>query len=224
MNKEAAQQKLKNIQKNSAPASTTPQQEVAQRMAESVKGPGFSSFLRSFFSNEPSSSVPASVPIVFGLKEINKILQGCVVAVFIFLLVDLLNGIRYFQSNLDYRVDSRVSNAPANWLPRTRQLATYLAPIEARNIFQPIEKKAVEATTVVPENGTKIVRMTEKMKLVGVSWLDSPETASVMIEDQENGMTYFAHQGEKVKELTVKIIYVDRAVLTYQDEEITIKL
>ena len=77
---------------------------------------------------------------------------------------------------------------------------------------------------VVQDENQKIHDLASKLKLVGISWLDSAETASIMMEDTESGITYFVGQGEKVKELTVKKIYTDRVVLTYEDQEVTIKL
>ena len=63
-----------------------------------------------------------------------------------------------------------------------------------------------------------------KYKLVGIAWLDLPETASVMIEDTQKNETFFLKQGEQLEGVTVKTIYTDRAVFSHENEETTIKL
>ena len=69
-----------------------------------------------------------------------------------------------------------------------------------------------------------LVEQMAKYKLVGISWLDLPETASVMIEDMQKNKTFFLKQGEQLEGVTVKAIYTDRAVFSHENEETTIKL
>ena len=66
--------------------------------------------------------------------------------------------------------------------------------------------------------------MMSKYKLVGIAWLDLPETASIMIEDTHKKETFFLKQGEQLEGVTVKTIYTDRAVFSHENEETTIKL
>ena len=98
-----------------------------------------------------------------------------------------------------------------------KDLAYYLDQVNLRNMFRPYEGKEK-----VGEQG--LAQKMSKYKLVGIAWLDLPETASVMIEDTQSGMTYFLKEGEKLDDVTIKTIYTDRMVLTYENEEITIKL
>ena len=51
-----------------------------------------------------------------------------------------------------------------------------------------------------------------------------PETASIMIENIETKKTYFFKTGEQLEGVTVKTIYTDRVVFSYENEETTIKL
>ena len=63
-----------------------------------------------------------------------------------------------------------------------------------------------------------------KFKMVGIAWLDVPESATVMLEDTATHMTHFLKEGDKVEDVIVKIIYTDRVVFSRANEEITIKL
>jgi hypothetical protein len=63
-----------------------------------------------------------------------------------------------------------------------------------------------------------------RYKLVGIAWLDLPETACIMIEDTRKNETLFLKQGEQLEGVTVKTIYTDRAVFSHENEETTIKL
>ena len=81
------------------------------------------------------------------------------------------------------------------------------------------ETKSVETA---PEN-RKIVLLTKTFKLVGIAWLDTIDSASVMIEDTDKNVTYFLKQGEKIGDIIVKTIYADGAVLGYENEEMILK-
>jgi len=63
-----------------------------------------------------------------------------------------------------------------------------------------------------------------KYKIVGIAWLDLPETASVMILDIQKKKILFLKKGEHFEGITVKTIYTDRAVFSDGSEETTIKL
>ena len=228
MSKETAEQKLLKLIETSssqpATAGTTPQQDVAKQMAQAVQGGDFHFELPSALRFLSGGVGAGNLP--FGLKEFNRILMYSMIAILVFWGMDLLTGMKSLERKIDFPIDPNVSKNLFNVIPPVKDLASYLSPIGARNIFQPLEKKtaAEKKQDVLPEQTKKIATLAEKLKLVGVSWLDSPETASVMIEDTESGITYFVRQGEKVKDLTVKNIYTDRVVLTFEGEEITIKL
>ncbi len=103
-------------------------------------------------------------------------------------------------------------------LPSAKPLNVYSQEIQTRNIFKPYEQAAK------PAGDLGLAKRLSKYKLVGVAWLDLPETASIMIEDSQTKAMYFLKQGEQLDGVTVKTIYTDRAVFSYENEETTIKL
>ena len=84
---------------------------------------------------------------------------------------------------------------------------------------------AVEKSTVnVSKENRRVAQETKNLRLVGISWLDTVETASVMIEDTEKEVTYFLKEGEKIgnSDIVIKTIYAESTKLGYEDEEIII--
>ena len=220
MGKETAEQKLLKLIETPSSDPKAAGQEAASQIAQAVHSHGFLNSLLGFGKFFPGNAFHFS----FGLREINRILLAAILGIFVFLLTDFLNGTKSLQKKVDLAVDSSAAKTSSNIIVSVKELSDYLSPLEDRNIFLPFEKKAVEEKTAEPPAPPKITAMTEKLKLVGVSWVDSAETASAMVEDQESGITYFVHQGEKVKDLTVKTIFANQVVLTYEGEEITIRL
>ena len=70
----------------------------------------------------------------------------------------------------------------------------------------------------------RVSTQTKDLKLVGISWFESPETASAMVENTVSGVTYFLKPGERLNDVTVKNIYAESIVVTYQGEELEMKL
>ena len=100
-------------------------------------------------------------------------------------------------------------------------ISYYLNNVEKRNLLQPMEQKAI--ASVISSENTEISRKIANWKLVGIAWLDTVESASVMIEDTSANVTHFLKKGEKLGDILVKTIYADRAVLGYENEEIEIR-
>ncbi len=98
----------------------------------------------------------------------------------------------------------------------------YLAGVNDRNIFQPFVVSDKQVGHMLAKN-RKILQKTANLRLVGIAWLDTVDSASVMIEDTEKGKTYFLKKGQKIGDIIVKTIYADSAVLGYEDEEMVIR-
>lgn len=222
MGKETAEQKLlKLIESPSSPALVkAPGQDVATQIAAAVRSHGFL-----------GRTIPFSLRpfhFSFGLREVNKLLLVAMAVILVFLLSDFLNGTKSLQKKIDLTVDFNTAKTSSNIILPAKDLSDYLDVAQERNVFQPVEKKVVKekekSAEESPASPKKIVTLAEKLKLVGVSWVNSAETASAMIEDTESGITYFVHQGENIKGFTVKTIYANQVVLTWGGEEITIGL
>lgn len=157
------------------------------------------------------------------MKLLNKLLIIGVLGAIAFLGNEIIAGASLTSKNIEIPAAKKAKvlggeNAQEIAIQR---VSYYLANVNRRNIFQPYEEaqKALEVT----DKNKKIVDKLAKLKLVGVSWLDRIETASVMIEDTDKKVTYFLRKGEKIGDIVVKTIYADSALLGYEDEEIIIK-
>ncbi len=158
----------------------------------------------------------------FSIFDLNKIL-------FIAILVCLAILIYQFHSgsvliNKDVSFLDQVKTNPAkeqiNNLKEKNDVKYYINSFGNRNIFKPYDISLGKAAAGQPDLAKRLT----KYKLVGVAWLDLPESASIMVEDSQTKTTYFLKTGEKLEGVTVKTIYTDRVVFSYENEETTIKL
>ncbi len=229
MAKETAEQKLLKIIETTdaqgAPAaSSTSTENVAQQVASSVKGAGFSlpdllSSLLGIFRGKSSDGSSG-----FGLRDLNRMLlfaTGVLLALFLF---DFFNGLKYSKQNFDSSLEIKNAGIPKSFLPNFKQLSDYVANISRRNIFQPFEKKEEPKVVETPEGTRKIVEQAKDLKLVGISWRDTPESASALIENTVTGLTYFLKLGDQVNNVTIKTIFADSVILTFEGEETRLNL
>ena len=162
--------------------------------------------------------------IAISLQQINYFLIVAVVASLLYLGYELRNGMALLQNDIVIPVQNSTPQAPLDlFVPQTKSVAFYLDKIGARNIFQPYVQKDADVQVVATVRAGFEKKM-QKYRLVGVAWLDVPESATAMIEDKSNGVTRFLKEGDKLEDVTVKTIYTDRVVVGYENEEIVIKL
>lgn len=199
-NQETAEQKLLKMIEASSGAGTAPtktQEKVAQKQS-----------------------------VLSVIKKINLFLIVSVIGATIFLAKEVIAGTEYLTKGIHFNVDQNVINSTRKneiLLPGTPRLSSYLVGITHRNFFQPFEQEEVKTSTSAPGKNTQLSQKAAHLRLVGVSWLDTVDSASVMIEDSEKNMTYFLKKGERIGDIFVKTIYADSAVLGYDNEEMTIK-
>ncbi len=160
----------------------------------------------------------------FNVRQFNVVLIVCMVASALFFAYEIKSGVSLTAEDVDFSVDNSASKDVANqFVPQMKSVGYYLDKIKSRNIFQPYEAKP-EVKEAVTTNLMALEKKMSKFKIVGIAWLDVPESATVMLEDTATHMTHFLKQGDKVEDVIVKIIYTDRVVFSRANEEITIKL
>jgi len=67
---------------------------------------------------------------------------------------------------------------------------------------------------------TKLEQMVETLKLVGISWSESPDA---IIEDTEKNKSYFVQTGHMINGIKVQAILKDKVILHYDAEEVELK-
>ncbi len=110
-------------------------------------------------------------------------------------------------------------------VPTLQRLSYYLTGVKKRNIFQPVEKEEVSDLVQDPGGAQLFEQKVRQLKLVGISWLDNVDSASVIVEDTEKKETHFFKKGDKIKNsgIIIKTIYADSVALGYENEEIILR-
>ena len=169
-----------------------------------------------------SVSTPAKkkFSFTFTISTLNAILFLGIFGCMIVLGYEMRSGFSLLSQSFGFPSGSKTDVSLSDIaLPSSQSADYYLQKINERNIFKPYVAK------VAPKKAIQgLAQLMAKFKLVGISWLDLPETASIMIEDTQKNETYFLRQGEQLEGVTVKTIYTDRAVFSHENEEMTIKL
>ncbi|MFA5059951.1 MAG: type II secretion system protein N [Candidatus Omnitrophota bacterium] len=232
--KETAEKKLLKLIESSgssAEAKTPAASDVAMQVAAAVKETGFSvpnaaSFLApilDLFRGKFSST--ANSVLTFGLREANQLLAVIVGGLLIFSIASMVRDTKILEERVLTSVNiPEIESVENDAVPQKKDVSDYLASVEKRNIFQPFEKKPEEKIVDASSGSPQIATIAKNYKLVGISWLDSPDSASALIEDTQSGNTFFLKKGEKISNITIKDIFADRVILTYQGEDVAIKL
>ncbi len=176
-------------------------------------------------SGMPAPAVKKPVGVLsVSVQQFNYLLLVAVMASAIYCAYEINNGMALLNRNFSVSVATSMHSDALNlFVPQVKSLSYYLDKINSRNIFQPFEKKETADQGVVTAKAV-LEKKVQNFKLVGVAWLDMPESATVMIEDKTNGVTSFLKEGEKLEDVTIKTIFTDRVVIGYENEEIVIKL
>lgn len=232
MAKETAEQKLLRLieQNDTAPSEASGQknssevQEVlsaVQSVSGSVAFPAafqnVIGFLKNFLAH-PSREY-------FGVRAINKILIVAAAFFCLTFIISIARGIRAADRPVEFDRPESILFSSDQLLPIIPELQKYISVFSFRNIFHPYEKKeVVEKKGDLPRLPQQLSEKTKSLKLVGISWLDTPESASAMVENTGNGITYFLYSGEKVNGVTVKTIYADSVLLELNGDQMELKL
>jgi hypothetical protein len=160
------------------------------------------------------------------IKAANKVLVIVVCVAFVFVVNEVFKGKQLLSKSDNIaaeRSSSKVSSGNKPSMPVVPNVEYYLGMTKKRNIFLPYEPSAVKNVVEVSSGNTRIAQMTQNLRLVGVSWFDTVESASVMIEDVDKKETYFLMRGDKIGDVNIKTIYADSVKLGYDNEEIIIR-
>lgn len=236
MAKETAEQKLLRLIEAGSDAplaenATPPSSGEAQEVFKAVSNVGGSiamppalanmlGLFRNFFGKVQSGEA-------FGIRQVNIILVVVVMCGLAFFVLNILSGIRAANRPVHFSSTGRVDFVSDQLLPIVPELQRYISAVSFRNIFHPFEKKEpelVEQNQEIPEVPQKLADKTQNLKLVGISWQDTPESASAMMENTETGITYFLRNGERVNGVNVKTIYANSVVLELDGNEMEMKL
>lgn len=198
----------------------------AQRVLSSVKSVGVSPIsisvppiLDSLMAILKGAGSLAKSPSSFGLKDVNKVLAILILIFAVVFSMSLFNNLRVSKQELQFDVEELAAPKGGIVLPTFKDIAEYLQTVSHRNIFQPYEKKIVEEKTDEETPLTpKVAEKISTWKLVGVSWIDTPESTTAMIEDGQTSMTYFVKTGDVFKGVKVESIYADRVVVSFDGE------
>jgi len=168
----------------------------------------------------PASSFKKKFKFSFSIGLLNIFLFLGIVVCSLVLFFELLSGSSLLNRPVKFLRESKVDLSSSDFtLPAIPSADYYLQTINERDIFKPYVPKITKSAA---QQG--LVQQMSKYKIVGIAWLDLPETASVMILDIQKKKILFLKKGEHFEGITVKTIYTDRAVFSDGSEETTIKL
>ena len=173
-----------------------------------------------------TSSAAKKVPskknlnLSFSIFDLNKILWLAVLICGAVLIFEWYAGMGWLSKEVNFSEEGKAPHREEVRIGETKGVKYYIDSLGNRNIFKPYDIALSKAAAGQPN----LTKRLAKYKLVGVAWLDLPETASIMIEDTQTKTTYFLKIGEQLEGVTVKTIYTDRVVFSYENEEMTIKL
>jgi hypothetical protein len=169
----------------------------------------------------PSSLSPKKkFSLSFSVGTLNTLLFLGIIGCIIALVLEMRSGFSLLNQAVEFPQESKTGVSLSDIaLPSTPDVNYYLQKINERNIFRPYVPKVAKKAAI-----QGLVQLMSRYKLVGIAWLDLPETASIMIEDTRKHETFFLKAGEQLEGVTVKTIYTDRAVFSHENEETTIKL
>ena len=160
------------------------------------------------------------------VKNVNRILIVVFIAAVILVLNELVRGQNFLSKTENIQTDQKMIRSVANnddMIPAVPRLEYYLDEAKKRNIFQPFKEGEIKNAAEVSEKNKRLADLTKNLKLVGISWFDTVDSASVMLEDVDKKTTYFLMKGDKIGDINVKTIYADSVKLGHDNEEIIIR-
>lgn len=185
---------------------------------------------------EASSGGPTSADINKAAKKqtfiqfvrtINRVLMVVFVGAVLLVLNELVSGQNFLSKSQDIQIDKKITKSVMSesnsMVPSISGVDYYTAAAKKRNIFQPFKEGDAKNVVKVSEENQRIADQVQNLRLVGISWFETVDSASVMIEDLDKKTTYFLMKGDKMGDIYVKTIYADSVKLGHDNEEIIIR-
>ena len=168
--------------------------------------------------------VPRKLSTLLCVKFVNGVLFWGVIICIVFLYNQFSLERRLMDQGINLlSVDIPVREGSRQLLPVVQNLSYYVANMSKRNIFRRFEKIDTDKKMMEDFNANRtVIQKTKGLRLVGISWFEDVESASVMIEDLNKKVTFFLKKGEEINGVQIKTIYADSVEFGYQDEEVLI--
>lgn len=235
MPKETAEQKLLKLIESAdsneaaesiAQAFPSAATDAAQQALASVKSVGLPSVSMDGFASILKSPLTLlQSPSTFGIRELNIVMVLLIIVLGAYFSSDFSRGMSRSKKEFHFDEEVKVATSSEFVLPVIKDLSEYAGTVSARNIFHPYEEKIAEVKKeAVTEKNVIIKNKAQNLRLVGVSWFDSAQSATAMIEDGKTSITHFLKVGDRIQDVTVKEIFADQVILSYEEETLSIGL
>ncbi len=179
----------------------------------------------SFLKEQAKGRLNNPIEYAFDIKSINRGLLLLTIIVGFYVITNLTFSVADMNSMPDFQFDVGKMPKPMELQEAktfTKPLTFYLEKVRSRDLFKMgreviVESDDEEVKTVIRSSGpSKLVEMTQDLRLVGISWSKDPDA---MIEDTKASRTFFVKRGHKIGGMRVEAIFKDKIVLSYEGEE-----
>jgi len=179
----------------------------------------------SFFKDKFLKLSKGQDAVRFDIKLINKALGGIILTLMVYMA-----GNAYFSSDALSKIALHLQlgvpkQAGGRSIPDVASVLEhnadyYLEKIAQRDIFSMQAAKKAGGETVPEITQEQITALAETLKVVGISWSNSPD---VIIEDTKSGRTYFLKKGQTINGAKIKEVFPDKIILSYGDQEFELR-
>ena len=160
------------------------------------------------------------------VRTVNRFLMILFVVAVLLVLNELVSGQNFLSKSQDVQIDKKIVKSvmgESNTIPSISGVDYYTTEAKKRNIFQPFKEGESKSVVEVSGENQRMADQVQHLRLVGISWFETVDSASVMIEDSDKKTTYFLMKGDKMGDIYVKTIYADSVKLGHDNEEIIIR-
>ncbi len=206
----------------------------AQKTLDSVQSLGMGTLtlpsgIGQLFQLIRNPATMAQIPQTLSVRELNKVLFFALLLVGAYFVSDFSKGMKSAQRSIQVEIPALTSSQKglAGRLENiVKDVTEYMSLVSYRNIFQPFERKVEVVDEAVEEvlPNQLIAEKLNQFKLVGISWLESPDSVTVMIEDHQTEVTHFLKTGEEFLGVKVEKIYADSVDFSYMGERMNVRL